>query len=217
MKREGWDRVVVAATGPSFSEAQGHRIEQARAAGAWRVIAISDAWLRLPHADVLYCCDGPWWRVVEQGRPRIDHIRARFAGELWTQHKRTAEALRLNHIHGWSEDGKTAQGVGLTTRPDSINNGKNSGYQGINMAYIFGAKRIVLVGFDMQKGEGGQQHFFGAHPRGLINTLPFAECRRLMARLAVDLDGAGVDVVNATARTALTCFRQASLEAALSC
>jgi hypothetical protein len=204
----GWSRVVVAATGPSFSESQATLIEGARAAGDWRVIAISDAWLRLPHADLLYACDGTWWKVVENGVVRIDRIRATFSGELWTQHRPTAQAFGLRYIRGYSEDG-------LTTRADAVNNGKNSGYQGINLAYLFGAVQIVLVGFDMQDDPDGKHHFFGDHPKPLDNRLPFDTCRRLMARLAVDLDAAGIDVINATERTALVCFRRASLETAL--
>lgn len=210
MKRAGWDRVVIAASGPSFTPAQAELIERTRRRGDWRVIAVSDAWAMLPSADVLYACDGPWWTVVKNGARRIQHIRASFDGELWTQQKLMAEQLGLRHILGSNDEG-------LTTRPDAINNGKNSGYQAMNLAYLFGAKRIVAVGLDMQKGANGEQHFFGDHPYPLDNRIDFDDCKRRFVRLAKDLEEAGVDVINASARTALKCFRRVSLEVALSC
>jgi hypothetical protein len=208
----GWTRVVVAATGPSFSEHQARLIEQAHAARGWRVIAINDAWKLLPSADVLYACDGLWWKTKgTDGRPMIDAIRqSGFAGQLWTQGKAAADAYGLHYVRGWGDPG-------LTKRHDGINNGKNSAFQAMNLAKLFGwstLETIVTAGLDMQR-TNGKQHFFGDHPKPLSNTIPFDECIRLFAQLAADFSSAGVDVVNCSAQTALQCFRRAPLEAML--
>jgi hypothetical protein len=110
---------------------------------------------------------------------------------------------------------------GLTTHPDVIHNGRNSTFAAMNLAYLFGARRIVLVGLDMKKGPvthehpNGKQHFFGDHPKSLSNDLPFELCIEHFGVLAGDLERANVTVFNATIDTALTCFRRATLEQAL--
>jgi hypothetical protein len=205
----GWSRVVVAATGDSFSEKQAQLIEDARASRGWRVIAVSNAWLRLPNADVLYACDNQWWKAKgKDGRPMIDTIRASgFAGQLWTQGAVSAKAYGLHYVRGWGD-------LGLTKRHDGINNGRNSGYQAINLAYLFGAKSIVLVGLDMQR-TNGRQHFFGDHPKPLSNVIAFGELIPLFNQLATDLQTAGVTVTNCSEQSALNCFARAPLASVL--
>lgn len=211
----GWRTVVCAASGPSFSEQQAAQIMAAQASGKCRVIAVNDNWRRLPTADVLYACDGTWWDV---------HLAAvlasAFAGELWTQDKRASPAyvaarattghrpLRgLHHIAGKYEPG-------LATAGTNINYGRNSGFQVVNLAYLFGARRIVLVGYDMQRTDN-KQHWFGDHPKPLSNEFPFVIAIGQFNLLAKDLEKAGVEVINSTERTALQCFKRAALEDAL--
>lgn len=216
----GWTTVVVAATGPSFSQAQADAIGAARAADRCRVIAINDAWRQLPHADVLYAGDGRWYDV------HLPAIRAaRFTGEMWTQNKRAMPGYfpsvgpppgppPLSGCH--YVEGKS--NPGLTKRPYVIHNGRNSGFAAINLAYLFGGMRpmrIIVVGLDMQKGKDGRQHFFGDHPKPLSNDLPFEVCIEHFGVLAMDLERAGVTVINATADTALTCFKRDTLERAI--
>lgn len=100
---------------------------------------------------------------------------------------------------------------GLSLDPEVIHEGGNSGYQALNLAYHAGAGRIVLLGYDMQR-TGGRAHWFGDHPRGLQVSSPFEDWRRRFDALAADLARAGVEVINASRETALTCFRRAPLE-----
>lgn len=93
--------------------------------------------------------------------------------------------------------------------------GGNSGYQCINLAYLWGARRIVLLGFDMQRTDG-KAHWFGDHPQGLHNNSPYDKWLRNFDRLAADLKAEGVEVINATRKTALRCFPFASIDEALS-
>jgi hypothetical protein len=94
--------------------------------------------------------------------------------------------------------------------------GGNSGFQAINLAYLWGARRIVLLGFDMQCGPGGESHWFGEHVpvRGIVNRNPkkFDSWIRHLETLGRDLQDAGIGVYNATRMTALTCFAQIPIE-----
>lgn len=86
-----------------------------------------------------------------------------------------------------------------------INQGLNSGYQAMNLAYHFGATRMLLLGFDMQR-TNGRSHWFGDHPGKLNVPSPYDEFVKRFGPLAKDLDAQGVQVVNCSTSTALECF-----------
>jgi hypothetical protein len=89
--------------------------------------------------------------------------------------------------------------------------GGNSGFQAINLAYLWGASRIVLLGFDMQVDQiSGASHWFGEHKPApgvpVRNPKKFDSWIRHLETMARDLTDAGIQVYNATRTTALTCF-----------
>lgn len=89
---------------------------------------------------------------------------------------------------------------------------RNSGAGAIALAAHFGATRIILLGYDCQKTEG-KAHWHGDHPRGLGNAGSVAKWPAQFQKLAQDYRG--LDIVNATRHTALTCFPLVQLEYAL--
>lgn len=92
-----------------------------------------------------------------------------------------------------------------------INHGMNSGYQAINLAYHFGVSRIILLGYDMQHTEG-KRHWFGDHPKSLTNADGIHNWVKGFSLLAKDLEREGVEVINCSPTTALTCFKRAEIE-----
>ena len=128
---------------------------------------------------------------------------------MWTQAhtdavKEFAEEFGLNY-----RDGAGHPGLGR----DRIHHGSNSGYQAINLAYLLGADRIILLGYDMQR-TGGQGHFFGDHPKGLTNGHYEGFIPRF-TDLARDLGNEGVDVINCTRETALHQFRREDFDSCI--
>ena len=107
-----------------------------------------------------------------------------------------------------------ARGVGLCRNPGKVNTGGNSGYQAINLAFHWGIRRMILLGYDMQH-TGGKRHWHPNYPAGMDNATPVHAWRERFKPLARDLARAGVEVVNATRQTALTAFPRVELEAAL--
>lgn len=150
-----------------------------------------------PWADVLYACDGEWWKV------HIEEARRSFPGELWTQDIDAASRHRLFRVSGESRPGLGKNAL--------VHFGENSGYQAINIAYLFGAAKIVLLGFDMQM-TGGQSHWHGDHPPSLNRNSPLKQFAKNFKALSVDLAEEGVEVINATRETALDCFPKMNLE-----
>jgi hypothetical protein len=159
------------------------------------VIAISDAIDLAPWADVLYSCDGRWW-TWRKGMPSF--LGLKYALKDDTRKFQTYGVQTLRHT------GRQ----GLDRSPTSLRDGANSGYQAINLAVHLGAKRIILLGYDMHG-----THFFGKHPDG---TNPnFSLCLSLFPGLVKPLAEAGVEVINCTRKTAITCFPRESLESVL--
>ncbi len=130
--------------------------------------------------------------------------RQAFKGELWTQDEWAASKYDLHRIGSESHPG-----LGLH---DKIHQGGNSGYQAINLAYLWGADRIILLGFDCGPSLKGEAHWFGQHPPTLTTTQPYELWRAKFPRLAADLQKQGVRVINASRHTTLTCFERKPIE-----
>ena len=196
-KRWPGSTVVCIASGPSLSDEQLQVIEHEHASGRWKVIAVNDNYSRAPWADVVYAGDCQWWNVHHA------NVKKQAPGtELWTCDNVAAARYRINRVRGANRPGLGSW---------QIHTGGNSGYQAINLAYLWGASRILLVGYDMQP-TGGQAHWFGQHAAPLVQKQLFTEwCHRYQA-LAEDLQKKGVEVINCTRQSALIWFPRASIE-----
>lgn len=196
--------VIVAATGPSLTPEVADHCRVGHP-----VIAVNDAYRLFPGADMLYACDAAWWSV-HNGCPD-------FAGERWSSHgalgrvrsddKSEAGArYGLNLVAGMHE-------IGFSLDPDCIHYGSNSGFQAINIAILAGASVIILVGFNMQ-AVGNRRHFFGDHPAGLRNSCNYQGFVRAFERAQKRLPP-GIKILNATPKSALTCFEKVDIKDAL--
>lgn len=207
--REGWSGpCIVAATGPSLTS------EVAEQCRGHKVIAVNDAWRLLPFADVLFACDSKWWRV-HKGCPN-------FKGEKWSTQGTSRQRS------GAVRDDKQAEardyglnlvpakpGDEFSLDPGFICYGGNSGFMATNLAILFGANPIILIGFDM-RAVNGKNHFFGEHGAGLNRVGNFKRWIDRFTNAAAKLPP-HVRIINATPETALDCFPKMSLSEALKC
>lgn len=102
-----------------------------------------------------------------------------------------------------------AHSNGLSKRQDSIANGEIGGYQAINLAVNFGAKRILLVGYDMRT-KGGLSHWHGDHPNHHISF--FDKHTEHFKNMIPDLEERGIKVINCTSDSAIDAFPFGELE-----
>lgn len=162
------------------------------------VIAINNAYQLAPWADVLYACDDRWWEWHPDALA--------FAGlkySLTAKRRAGVIALRNTGLDG------------LEDHPSGLRTGLNSGYQAINLAVHLGAARILLLGYDMQKGKGpNASHWFGSHPDRYMQP-PVDRFIPYFTSLVKPLQALGISVVNCSRSTALTCFPREQLELAL--
>lgn len=194
--------VAIMASGPSLTAEQAEIVRGWREDGDdRRVIVINTTFRLAPWADMLYACDDEWWDFY------IPEVRESFRGELWTQDRPTAALHHINWV-------KSERSMGLGRKPGIINQGGNSGFQAMNVAWQAGAARMILLGFDMQ-ATGGKSHWHGNHPPGIHCPEAYPAWIAAMRQISADLYLEGVPVVNCSVQTALTCFPRESLEAAL--
>lgn len=144
--------------------------------GKCKVVAVSDAYKLAPWADALVSNDRNWWDHNKPAR--------QFAGP-----KFSSSALP-GGIKGLPREGLFGSGL-------------NSGLQGMRVAKIMGATKILLLGFDMQGS-----HYFGPHPAPLKNTT----AKRFTAHIAQFKKWHGCPVVNCTPRSALKQFPMSTIE-----
>jgi len=126
---------------------------------------------------------------------------------MWTMSRPIATQFKIDYVFG-----NPAPGLSMSTA--HINSGLNSGYQAIGLAHMWGAKRILLLGFDFQR-TNGKIHWHGNHPAKLGNGGRFDTWVREMSKLASDAQRVGLEIVNCSRHTALQCFRKSTIEVEL--
>jgi hypothetical protein len=167
-----------------------------------RTIAINKAILFNPQADVLYWTDVRFYTWYKN---QIDNYKGlKFALKAGSQYSDDVKVLKKGKAHGIELDTQT------------LAHGNNSGYAAINLAYHLGAKRIILLGFDMGS-DGSATHFHDGYPTKTAGDRIFHD-KFLpgFKQLKSELKGTGVTVLNASPYSKLTVFPKITLEQALS-
>jgi hypothetical protein len=194
------ETIAIIASGPSAKRAGVELLQ-----GKVKVIAINESWRLVPWADVLYGCDGNWWKL---------HDGVKFF-----------TGLKLSQD---LEACKTYKDVKKITIPNPrcdelvfnqmghVGAGGNSGFQCLNLAAQFGGKRILLVGYDMRVDLG--EHWHQRHPMPLSNPHPFDNMprwRKAIDGAAARLKAMGIAVVNCSSVSLLRAYPKMTIEEAL--
>lgn len=136
-----------------------------------------------PWADVLYAFDAKWWKTYR------NEVMTTFHGE-----KISASMVAAKY-------GAKVAAVGY----------RNSGACAIAFAMTRGAKKIALLGFDAMFWKG-RRHWHADHPPGMENASTIADWGRQFDMLAKSARRRGVEIVNASRRTRITCFPRVELQ-----
>lgn len=195
---------VIIAPGPSLTQADVDIVRAAREADRVRVVSVSNAWkFTSPWADVFFAGDRRYWMAYLKGMLDAGVPREKLA----TCCNVTAKSAGIAY---WRASAKKGLGTyELTT-------GGNSGWMGLNLAFLLGARRFYLLGFDMMRGPAGESHVDGDHVKSCNVALQFGEwIHRIEKHGAPDLKAQGATVVNCSRRTALRCWERSMIEAEL--
>lgn len=174
--------------GPSL---KGFDFERVRGQG--RVIAVNNAFIKAPWADMLYFADVRWWRWNKDRLHQFPGpIYSRLAG------KRNHNFGRVVHL----ERAKTP----LSDDPTAIG-GHCSGSNALNIAYLMGATTIILLGFDGRPGNWHDEHQSTVDPARYDTHF-----RPALENMAPVLERRGVRVINANPESAIRCFEFATID-----
>lgn len=155
-----------------------------------------------PWADVLYGCDARWWlargpRDFEGLRvSRDDKARKKLPGIHFVPLVRRDVFFYDGRKIGW---------------------GGNGGFQAVNLAIQFGARRIALLGFDMQVRQGKPLHWHADH-KGVMSNPTVGNAQRWRKALDAQAEPAkkhGVEIVNCTMKSALENYPKMPIREAL--
>lgn len=197
-----WDgqAAFILGGGPSL---KGFDVERLRGRG--KVIGVNNAGIDLaPWCDVLFWADSRW---LDWNHDRL-HL---HTGTWKVSRKRPHLPL------GCDVKFMTFRPRRLSHWPDSLG-GWCGGSSAINLAYLLGARVIVLLGFDMRDLPPDQWRDGNWHDK---HKLPPLEGQRrnkfipVLEGFAPDLEQAGVLVLNTNERSALRCFPFADIEGLL--
>lgn len=194
--------VVCVGTGPSLTLSQ---IEIARQKG-FALTGCNNVIFDIPDLALLYACNYGWWKFYWE-RVR-DHPASK-----WTTNAEAAKCFNVNWIDEVAADG-------LSIVPNLVHHGHGSGYTLVNLVYLLGATRIVLLGYDLKYAAdydgrarliGSEpRHYFGEYP-ALLQHWPSVQVKSGIHTELLRLYGTVakqglVEIVNCTPDSALDCF-----------
>lgn len=216
--------VAILAGGPSLTLEQFHRVGTLRRGSGWlRVIAVNDAYLLAPWADVCYFADSQWWEWQTKGVPKpvlglnADQVCAQFAafaGQKCSIQNSGAN-IKDEAVHLLRNKHFPNHGDGISLDPRALATGRNSGFQAINLAILAGATKILLLGFDGKSDAQGRGHWFGEHPRIAPADVFYEAMRKAFSAAERPIKEAGVSVVNCSPGSAIDSFPKVPIEEAL--
>ena len=181
---------VILAGGASLSVRGVAHVARAKLENRCRVTAVNDAVYLAWWADALHAADEKWWLAHW---PRVRD----FPGAM-TSLQPVPGNMRVRQLTDTGPDG-------FDWRPGFVRTGANSGYQAVHLAMQTNTKRIILLGFDMHGA-----HWHGGHPGE-----PQADFHSVMIpRFATLIEPArelGIEILNCSSNSALTCFPTATL------
>jgi hypothetical protein len=194
------ETAIIIGTGPSAADVS---LEPAR--GLARCIAIKSSWQLARWSDALYGLDKGWW-LANRGVPDFMGLKLSPSPTACRVFRLTQVRLKARAKILTGEIGTI--GCGLST------GGGHSGFQAINLAIQFGAKRIVLVGFDMTLAHGAH---WAADQSGVAkpDMARVASWRAALDDCASQFAALGISVVNTSSNSALTAYPKMSLMEAL--
>lgn len=198
--------VICVGSGPSLTDEQVRIAEESN----HPIIAVNDNFKKVVHPDIIFACDIMWW--YKNYLDIVDTIDPEYT-ELWTitsigshfkKKKPLQYSIPINEVGYYQQ-----AGLGLS----KVHHGGNSGYIAVNLAYLMGASKIILIGYD-HKHTYGKAHWFGDHDMTKLrkNAEDVDRWVRNFESLSHGLNREGIDLVNCSIETAIISCRRSTIE-----
>ena len=207
------ETAVICATGPSVTPEVIEKVSKAKQAGKVRLFGMNMAF-SVFDLDLLHGCNIAFW---DHYWDQVKDLRC----QTWTTRPELKGKYHgLNYIEERWEDC-------LSTDSSYITAHHGSSAQTMGLAYHYGIKAMLLIGFDMRfAGKIDRRHY--KEPRHFHDETPLTEIHWPMTGPNGELTGLikefetinpqrlGVSIINCTPNSAMTCFPMMDLDEALS-
>ncbi len=194
---EGYTAVITG-QGPSLVPSEVTTISE-----IFPTIAIKDTYQWAPNAQVIYACDRGWW--FQRWKTDVA-LREHKADKVVLDYQKLD--TKVPDLH-WL---KCAGNQGFCFNEGHVCHGRNSGHQALNLAVNMGAKKVILIGYDMKR-INGKAHCHDRHvpvPEAVFDT--FYEAMMSSYKALVERN---IRVVNTSLQSRLTCFPKMSMQDAI--
>src|SRR5262245_11257470 len=197
--------VAVVAGGPSIKRSEIDLLK-----GRLPVVVINESFQLAPWADALYSCDHNWWA-------KRHHAVTGFAGLKITPDSHAAQTFGdLKRLKFRDERPGNPIKYLLMDEWGEVGTGQNSGFQVINWLAQLAVKGIMLLGFDFC-AINDKLHWHGRHADRLNNPTQamFVAWKIWMENAAPKLRALGIEVINTSMFSAISCFPRVEVAATL--
>lgn len=188
---------VCIATGPSLTNDQ---VEAVRTASV-RSIGINDIGLTHRWIDIWYAADFPFWKFYEPSAASSDALKVCADPDV------LKGGIADRYLSVSDKDREKAKRY----EPGFALHGEHSGFQALQLAISLGAERVILLGYDC-KPEGQKTNYFGTKSQALYRHSHYETWPLHYDKLVIP---AGVEVLNATAGSAIEAYPFVEIERAL--
>lgn len=203
--------VAVVAAGPSVTQEQVNLLRD-----RIHTVVINSSYELCLWADALYSCDEKWW-FYKDGAKDFTGLKVSQGGEaskVYPEIKNLTIAMCENIPKSHSKRL-------MMNKYGEIGGGGHSGFQVMNWMAQIGVAGMLLIGYDMRVDGNGKNHWHGRHPESGKHILNnpgdnnFRNWIPWMEAASVRLKSLGIEIVNCSEKSALTCFPKMSVEQVL--
>lgn len=189
------ETVYIIGGGPSLKNFEWNKLK------GKKTIAINRAIEFYPNADAMYWTDGRVWGWYQNEIKNYKGLKFTLRGKNYDTDVKVL---------------KRGRKFGLETARDTLAHGNNSGYAAINLAIHLGAKRIILLGYDMGNN-GKSSHFHDGYPVNSTSEKIYKDQFLPGFDFLKDaIKGMGIQIFNACPTSKLNTFKKITIEESLS-
>lgn len=172
---------------------------------AKHVIGINNAYQIGPWIDILFFGDYSWYLIHRKTLAKWPKLKA-SCSPRFDSARRDAEGIKYVQ-----KDHDCRRGISRDQRKVAWN--ANSGAAAISLAAHLGAKRIILLGFDMHMQDGAT-HWHGGHlqKNPKRRTPPFSRHLKGFPVIAKDAKEMGIEILNASPTSKIKDFRKINIK-----
>ena len=167
------------------------------------IMGINNAYELGAWIDICFFGDCTWYLVHRMRLAGFPGIKVTCCPR-WSAQKPGTDGLKF-----LQKDSTHRQGI--TSNPTKVSWNANSGASAISLARHLGVKRIILLGFDMARGQNNAAHWHNSHGNAR-KPPPFKKHMEGWPMIAGDAKEMGIEIINASPDSKIKEFQKVSVK-----